>query len=430
MPAETAAPQPAPSPSSPLKDDNPALRRRRNYGGPALFSFGFRPFFLAAAAWAALAILLWLPQFFGELELRSHLSALEWHVHEMLFGYVAAAVAGFLLTAIPNWTGRLPVNGASLAGLAALWLAGRIVLLVSAGFGAVAAVIDILFLLVLAAVAAREIIAGKNWRNLRVLLALGLLILGNIVFHAEVLIGGFVDYGTRISIGAVVLLITLIGGRIVPSFTNNWLTRNNPGRLPIPFSRYDAATIAVSALALLGWVVAPGYEEGGALLILAGIMQVIRLARWAGDRTVSDRLLLMLHIGYAFVPLGFLLLGASAWLRVVPESAGIHAWTAGAVGSMTLAVMTRASLGHLKQPLVASAGTQAIYALVLVAALLRIAAAFVSTPGLLLLAGLIWVAAFAGFLICYGPALAGRPPSWTMTGRVKRDRKAGTEASA
>jgi uncharacterized protein involved in response to NO len=431
MSAETATPQSVtPSQASAPKGDNPALSRRRNYSGPALFSFGFRPFFLAAAVWAALAILLWLPQFFGDLELHSHLSPLQWHIHEMLFGYVAAAVAGFLLTAIPNWTGRLPVNGVPLAALAALWLAGRIVLLVSAGFGVAAAVIDVLFLVVLAAVAAREIIAGKNWRNLRVLLALGLLILGNIVFHAEVLIGGFADYGIRISIGAVILLITLIGGRIVPSFTNNWLNRNNPGRLPVAFSRYDAVTIAVSALALLGWVIAPGEQASGVLLILAGVMQTVRLARWAGDRTVSDRLLLILHIGYGFVPLGFLLLGAATWLRALPESAGIHAWMAGAVGVMTLAVMTRASLGHLKQPLVASGGTQTIYALVLVAALLRIAAAFGGGSVLLLLAGLIWVAAFSGFVVCYGPALIGRPPSWTITGQAKPARKAGTQSNA
>jgi len=415
--APQAASQAAPQKTAHLKEDNPALRRRRGYDGPALFSFGFRPFFLAAALWAALGILLWLPQFFGDIELHSHLSPLEWHIHEMLFGYVAAAVAGFLLTAIPNWTGRLPVNGVPLAGLAALWLAGRIALLASAGHGVAAAAIDVSFLVVLAAVAAREIIAGRNWRNLRVLLALGVLIIGNVVFHAEVLIDGFADYGIRISIGGVILLLTLIGGRIVPSFTNNWLNRNNPGRLPIAFSRYDAATITMSALALLAWVIAPGEPITGALLILAGLMQALRLSRWAGDRTVSDRLLLILHVGYAFIPLGFVLLGAALWVNALPESAGIHAWTAGAVGVMTLAVMTRASLGHLKQPLVASGSTQAIYALVLVAALLRIVAAFAGGSGLLVAAGLFWAAAFLGFVICYGPALAGRPPSWTITGR-------------
>jgi len=134
-----------------------ALRRRRDYAGPALFSYGFRPFFLGAAIWAALGILLWLPQYFGELTLPTAFGPLDWHVHEMIYGYVGAVIAGFLLTAIPNWTGRLPVNGYALAALACLWLAGRGAILTSAIIGEdFAAVIDIAFLAVLAAVAARD----------------------------------------------------------------------------------------------------------------------------------------------------------------------------------------------------------------------------------------------------------------------------------
>jgi len=395
-------------------DDNPALRRRRDYAGPALFSYGFRPFFLGAAIWAALDILIWLPQFLGLLQVPTHLTPLDWHVHEMLFGYVAASIAGFLLTAIPNWTGRLPVNGAPLAGLALLWLAGRLGLLVSASIGAaVAAAIDVLFLVVLAAVAAREIVAGRNWRNLRVLFVLVLLITGNVVFHAEVLLSGAADYGVRLSIAAVILLVSLIGGRIIPSFTNNWLARNNPGRLPVPFSRYDAATLAASVLALASWIGWPGAGATGALLMVVGAMHAARLARWAGDRTLADRLVLVLHVAYAFIPVGFVLLGAAAFSAAVPATAGIHAWTAGGIGLMTLAVMTRASLGHLRQPLAASPGTQAIYVLALIAALTRIAAAFGGPPDLLLFAGAAWIAAFAGFVVAYGPALVSRLPSWT-----------------
>src|SRR5215471_12970076 len=160
-----------------------AFESRRSYAGPALFSYGFRPFFLAAASWAAFNILLWVPQYLGLLALPTEFSALDWHIHEMLYGYVAATVAGFLLTAIPNWTGRLPVNGWPLASLALLWLAGRVALLLSARIGGpLAALIDVSFLLTLTAVAAREIIAGKNWRNLRMLVVLGALTLGNIVF--------------------------------------------------------------------------------------------------------------------------------------------------------------------------------------------------------------------------------------------------------
>ena len=390
-----------------------ALQRRRDYAGPALFSYGFRPFFLAAGTWAAFGILLWLPQYRGLFALPTAFGALDWHIHEMLYGYVAASVAGFLLTAIPNWTGRLPVSGWPLAALAALWLAGRIAILLSAAIGSIAAaVIDVSFLIVLAAVAAREIVAGKNWRNLRVLVVLGLLAAANIVFHAEVLLKGAADYGVRFAIAAVILLIGLIGGRIVPSFTNNWLARNNPGRLPVAFSRFDMATLALSALALIAWIAAPLHAATGALLILAGLMHVLRLARWAGDRTLADRLVLILHIAYAFVPAGFLLTGAATLTDAVPASAGIHAWTAGAIGLMTLAVMTRATLGHTGNALHAGRLTQAIYALVFTAALLRIIAAFAGSLALIDAAGACWIAGFALFVLTYGRLLVLRKPAW------------------
>lgn len=390
-----------------------ALRRRRDYAGPALFSYGFRPFFMAAALWAVADILLWLPQYFGEIGLPTRFGPLDWHVHEMLYGYVAAAVAGFMLTAIPNWTGRLPVNGPPLASLALLWFAGRIAILLSARIGAVAAAaIDVAFLAVLAAVAAREIVAGKNWRNLRVLVVLAVLIGGNIVFHTEAILWGSADYGIRIGIAAVVLLISVIGGRIVPSFTNNWLNRNNPGRLPVPFSRFDALTVAATGLGLISWIAAPAYQVTGLILLLAGMLQLARLARWAGDRTLRDRLVLVLHVGYGFIPVGFLLTGAAALWSVVPVSAGVHAWSAGAIGLMTLAVMTRASLGHTGQPLAASATTQIIYACAFVAALLRICAAFHGDIALLYLSALAWLGAFGGFLFAYGPLLARRRPAW------------------
>jgi uncharacterized protein involved in response to NO len=393
-----------------------ALQRRRDYDGPALFSYGFRPFFLAAGLWAIVGILLWIPQYMGQLSVPTHLSPLDWHVHEMLYGYVAATVAGFLLTAIPNWTGRLPVNGWPLAGLAALWLAGRLALLISAQLGGlVAAIIDTAFLATLGAVAAREIVAGENWRNLRVLVILVVLVLGNIVFHAEVLMTGAADYGSRIAIAAVILMISLIGGRIVPSFTNNWLNRNNPGRLPVPFSRFDMVALVVSAIALAAWIITPMHWLSGLLLIVAGCLQAVRLARWAGDRIVADRLVLILHIGYAFVPLGFLMVGLTVFVPQMPATAGIHAWTAGTIGLMTVAVMTRASLGHTGQALQAGRGTQAIYALLLGAALVRIVAAFMISVDLLELAGLFWIAAFILFVVLYGPLLVMRKPGRAET---------------
>jgi len=390
-----------------------ALQSRRTYAGPPLFSYGFRPFFLVAALWAAFNILLWVPQYLGSITAATEFSALDWHIHEMLYGYVAAAIAGFLLTAIPNWTGRLPVNGWPLAGLVLLWLAGRAAILLSKDIGGfTAALVDASFLLALAIVAAREIIAGKNWRNLRVMIILAVLILGNIVFHVEVLLKGSADYGVRIAISAIVLLISLVGGRVVPSFTNNWLARNNPGRLPVPFSRFDVATIATAAVSLAAWIAAPAHPVSGMLLLIAGCMQSTRLLRWAGDRTLAEPLVLVLHVGYAFVPIGFLLLGVSAVSTIVPASAGLHAWTAGAIGLMTLAVMTRASLGHTGQPLRAARATQIIYAAVFGAAVARIVAAFSGSITLVEFAGLAWIAAFGGFVLLYGPLLAAQKPSW------------------
>jgi uncharacterized protein involved in response to NO len=384
-----------------------ALARRRNYAGPALFSYGFRPFFLGGALWAALAVLLWLPLYAGEIALPSAFAPLDWHMHEMLYGYVGAVVAGFLLTAVPNWTGQLPINGAPLAGLAALWLAGRVAVFTSARTGTTAAaILDIAFLALLASMMLREIVAGKNWRNLRVIGIVGVLIAGNVIFHVEAALTGAVEYGTRIGVAAVIGLIMLVGGRIIPSFTHNWLVKENPGRVPAKFSRFDAASLAVAGLSLAVWVVAPAAEIAGLLLLLAGVLQAIRLARWAGDRTAAEPLVLVLHVGYAFVPLGFWLTGAAAlWPASVPLSAGIHAWMAGAVAMMTLAVMTRATLGHTGNGLTASRGTQAIYVCACAAALARIAAAFFPSLVLLHVAAGAWVLAFGGFAVVYGPLL-------------------------
>jgi uncharacterized protein involved in response to NO len=391
-----------------------ALRRRLEYAGPALFSYGFRPFFLGAAVWAALAIALWLPQYFGHLKLPTAFGPLDWHIHEMIYGYVAAAVAGFLLTAIPNWTGRLPVNGYPLAALFALWLLGRVAIAGSAIWGLLlAAAVDVAFLLTFAIVAIGEIVAGRNWRNLRVLIVLAVLIAGNVVFHAEIIRDGSAEYGIRIGIASLIGLIMLVGGRIVPSFTRNWLVRNNPGRLPQPFSRFDGATIGASALALVCWIALPQSIVCGVLLIIAGLLQTIRHMRWAGDRTLADRLVLVLHVAYAFVPLGFLLMSAAViWPATFPTSAGLHAWTVGAVGLMTLAVMTRASLGHTGQELVASLPTQLIYLCAFIAALARIIAAFEPSRALLHIAAVAWILAFGGFAVVFGRLLIGRPPIW------------------
>jgi uncharacterized protein involved in response to NO len=394
-----------------------AIPRLRDYRGPVLLSYGFRPFFLFGAIYAGLAVLAWLPIFNGELVLWSAFSAVDWHVHEMLYGYLPAVVTGFLLTAIPNWTGRLPIQGTPLLVLVLVWLAGRVCVTFSAQTGwLLAAIVDVSFLALVVAAAAREIVTGKNWRNLRVVGLVTLLLAGNIAFHIEANVRGTAEYGTRVGIAVIVLLIVVIGGRIVPSFTRNWLARENPGRLPAPFARFDVVTMAVTAAALVLWIVQPAGQLVAAALAIAGVLNLVRLARWAGDRTCRDRLVLILHVGYAFVPLGFLLASAAA-LDVIVSSAGAHAWTVGAAGTMTLAVMTRASLGHTGNALVASPMTQAIYAAVVIASLARVCASL--EPGwsdaLLHVTALAWCAAFFGFALSFGPLLVGSRPATRPT---------------
>ena len=216
---------------------------------------------------------------------------------------------------------------------------------------------------------------------------------------------GVADYGIRIGIAATIGLIMLIGGRIVPSFTHNWLARRDSARLPQSFSRYDAQAIAFAAIALVAWIIRLS-PVVGALLVGAGLLHLVRLARWAGDRTLADRLVLILHVGYAFVPTGFLLAGTAALVpEWVPMTAGIHAWTVGAMGVMTLAVMTRASLGHTGSALVASRATEMIYASVVLSAVLRIMASFTYPGALVLIAALAWIAGFGAFVVAYGPLL-------------------------
>lgn len=376
-----------------------ATPRLRAYQGPALLSYGFRPFFLLGSIWAGLEVLAWLPMFYGELSLTTAFSPRDWHVHEMLFGYVPSIIAGFLLTAIPNWTGRLPLQDRPLLGLVLTWLAGRIAVALSGQIDwLAAAVIDVAFLAVMAAAVAREIVAGKNWRNLKIVALLSLLAGTNLAFHLEAHFDGIAQYTTRAGIGLVIVLIAVVGGRIVPSFTRNWLMRRPPGRLPAPFGRFDEFTMVLSAASLALWVALPDGIPTGAALLLSGLLNAIRVARWAGDRTAADRLVLILHVGFLFVPLGFVLSALSAFSVLAP-SAGIHAWTVGAIGIMTLAVMSRTSLGHTGRALAASPGLQAVYAAAAIAALARICAVVEPqwSVALLHVAAFAWAAAFLGF---------------------------------
>lgn len=385
-----------------------AIPRTRPGNYPAILSYGFRPFFLFGAIWGALAVLLWLPMLAGTLETRSLFLPVDWHAHELLFGYMPAIVTGFLLTAIPNWTGRLPVQGAPLLFLVMVWLVGRVAIWFSADIGWLAAMVfDCAFLLALVAAAAIEIVAGRNWRNLKVLAPVVVLLVANVLFHVEAQLFGVTDLSRRLALAAAIVLIMIIGGRIIPSFTRNWLVRENPGRLPVPFNRTDAAIILASALALGFWTFLPDRPETGVLLIGTGLANFVRLSRWAGDRTISDALLVVLHVAYVFVPAGLVVSGlANLFPAVLPAVAGIHIFGVGAVGAMTLAVMARATLGHTGRQLHAGSGTTLVFVAIVLATLARFVAALSpEREWLLHVSATLWILAFFGFVLCYTGAL-------------------------
>ena len=391
-----------------------AGEKRRAYTGPALFSFGFRPFFLGATLFAGLAVPLWMAAFAHGAALGPDGDALAWHAHEMIFGFVGAVVAGFLLTAVPNWTGRAPVMGMPLALLFGLWFAGRTAMALPAP-GAAGRLVDTLFLIALALTIGREVFAGRNWRNLPVWGLVTLFAAANICWHAEAL--GALTYspgiGKRLALAVLTLLMSFIGGRIIPSFTTNWMKKQKLHPEPAPFGRFDQLVLWATIVAMVMWVGWPEAAQTGVMLAVAAALHLGRLLRWQGWRTGSEPLVLILHIAYGWIVVALAILAANVFVPgLFGGASALHALTAGAIGQLTLAVMTRASLGHVGRPLTADRPTVIIYALVFAGAVLRLVLPF--TPlGYVLgasIAGTVWAAGFLLFAVHYGPMLAGRRP--------------------
>lgn len=387
-----------------------SAEQMRAWQGPALFSFGFRPFFLFGALWVALAMMLWLGALAGAITLPTRFDPVSWHAHEFLFGYLGAVLAGFLLTAVPNWTGRLPMVGWPLAGLFALWVAGRVAVLASGQLPiAVVPVIDLAFPLVLGGLILREIVAGRNWRNLIVLGLLAVFTLANGVFHIEALTGAYAAQGVGLRLGLAtgIMMIAVIGGRIIPSFTRNWLAKaKEPARPAPPMQRLDKLVLLASIAILLLWVARPFEARTGVALIAFGALHLVRQARWTPLHTLREPLLWVLHAAYMFIPLGAFALGLDRIMGNPGTAGAQHLWMAGAIGTMTIAVMSRASLGHTGQALTANRATLAIYLCLFGAVLARFGTSI--HLGLMHVSGALWLAAFAGFVIVYGPSLLRR----------------------
>lgn len=387
------------------------VRQQRLAASPVIFRGAFRLLFLGSAVWALVVAALWVAAFTGAIELPTAMDPLAWHQHEMLFGFLGAAIAGFLSAAIPNWTGRPAFSGWRVAIFVGLWLAARLALLFSASLPALLpAVLDVGFLLLLAAAAGREVIAARN-RNIPVVIVVLLFAAASALDHAEAL-GAAVTpgLGVRAGFALVLLLIGIIGGRIIPAFTRNWLVRHGRGeRAPGPANWVDQAGLAALALGMGGWAVWPDASAVAILLLAAGALHALRLSRWSGLSAVRDPLVFILHVGYFWLPLGLLALGASILTPAIPPTVAKHALAAGCMATMVLAVMSRASLGHTGRPLVADRLTVCLYILVTAGAALRVAAPLLPTDYLLGVqtAGLLWGGAFLLFAIGYGPKLLG-----------------------
>lgn len=375
-----------------------------------LLSYGFRPFFLGAALWAAIALGVWMAMLMSGFVLPSRFDPLDWHIHAMLFGFVPAAVAGFLLSAIANWTGRPAVSGAPLGLLVGLWLLGRVDALISALWPAwLAIAADLAFPIALTAVVAREIICARNRRNYPMIAPVLVIALAQTLMDLGTQ-GGFAaltGYGWRLGLVVIVILISVVGGRIVPSFTRNWLASRGENRLPRVGGPLDRVSLGLVHAALLGWVFFPSARPCAVALLAGAALNLWRLLRWRGLATGAEPLLLVLHVGYAWLVLGVAALGLAILDPTFALPAAIHALTVGAIGTMILAVMTRVSRGHTGRALSADRATLVIYALVVLAAAARIAAALVSTTGegLLLGAAVLWIGAFGLFAVHYAPLL-------------------------
>jgi uncharacterized protein involved in response to NO len=335
-----------------------------------------------------------------------------WHAHEMIFGFAAAAIAGFLLTAVPNWTGTLPRQGWPLAVLFGLWCAGRVAMWVSAALPLwLVSAIDFAFLPALGLVIARQLAVSPARHNVLLVSVIGVLAAANGWYHLDRLgltSAGMVE-SVRFGVHLLIVMVAVIGGRVVPSFTRNVLARRGAGaRLPVLRPRLNLTGNALVALTA-ALVILPAPDGlRGAVALAAGIANGLRLAGWRGQDTLSEPLLWVLHLGYLWLVAGLLLSGISLLTGWISEAAALHGLSAGAVGTMVLAIMTRASLGHTGRPLVAQPPVAFAYLLVSIAAVLRVFGPAVAPAyygEIMVLAALGWVAAFTIFSMIYAPIL-------------------------
>lgn len=368
---------------------------------------GFRPFFIAAAAFSTLILPLWMATLAGLHGPARYLDVITWHAHEMLFGFAVAVIAGFLLTAVANWTQRETVVGWPLLGTCALWVAGRVGMAAADHLPrGVPALLDLAFLPVLALVVARPIVATRNLRNLVMIVVLASLWLADLVIHLDALgvISAYRRRAALFAVDVIVILLVIIAGRVVPMFTKNGTGATSVRSAP----RLDQAAIAAMVATALVDLASTDVRVQGAAAAITAVLLIARAWRWGAHQTARQPLLWILHAGHAWIVIGLALRAAAALSDRVPSSAATHALTVGAIGALTLGMMSRVSLGHTGRPLATPLPVVASFVLLTLAALVRVFVPVVDMAGYrasLFVAGTLWTAAFALFLSVYVPVL-------------------------
>lgn len=375
-----------------------------------VFSYTFRPFFLLAGIWAILAIVAWMLILNGTVAAPQGINPVYWHGHEMVVGFALAVVAGFVLSAVATWTGRPAVSGPAVVWLVFTWLLGRAAMFPTyTAPPIVVAVLDMLFPITLCVLLGREVFAARNRRNYKVFWIVACIAGLNLLYQLGA--AGIVEGADYISlyvlIHGVVLLVALIGGRVVPSFTANWLRGQGVTRLPRNNLRLDRMAITLTILVALAIVFFPNRETVGYLAMSAAAVHAVRVLQWRGLQTIRNPLLFVMHVAYWWLPIGYAMMSAASLGWAFTPTAALHALTMGGIGGMILAMITRVPLGHTGRALHASRLTVIAYVALMAAVVVRVLSPWNADRYLSMInvAATGWSLAFIIFLWVYWPVL-------------------------
>lgn len=394
-----------------IQIEEPRARRHDRENGFSIFSYGFRPFFLAAGIYAILPLIPWALYLSGLFEPEISLQA--WHAHEMLFGFIAAGAAGFLLTAIPNWTGAPPMIGARLKRLFMCWLAGRVAFWIFLFSGdpvfSYLLWIDLLLPILHGAHITRILIGTKQKRNYIFIAIMTMFVIANSLFILE--FNGVTDHtaqtGGLFIANIVMVMVAIIGGRVTPNFTRSWLRNQGIKENIRSFPWVEKLAIGLLVINAMLELFIPDSSSIYVVALLAAIIHLIRFSQWNSLKTLHNPALWVLHLGYAWLVLALFLKALEGWLNVIPYHLYLHAFSVGAVGLYMLGIMSRAALGHTGRALSVSAPVTLAYILILLAAILRITTPFYPEYFIqgMVSAIALWSAAFAIYVWIYAPIL-------------------------